>query len=332
MALFLVTGATGHLGINLVSLLLKDKHRVVALVLPQDPLTVYLPADVTVIEGNVLNRESLIPFFNYSLIEPCYVIHCAGIITIYSQFNQLAYDVNVNGTQTIIDLCLKYPILKLVYVSSVHALKELKKGLTISELQSCPKDLIVGFYGQTKAEATSNVIKACEEKGLQASIVFPSGIIGPYDYGIGHTSQLLKDIMNRKMNVWISGGFDFVDVRDVAQGIVACAFDGQVGQGYLLSNRFISFRNLLNLTDTILKRKKFRPFIPTCLLNLALPLMEVIYRWLKQKPLFTKYALYTINSNSLFDHSKAEKELDYHPRRIEDTLRDTMKWIEENSK
>ena len=57
--------------------------------------------------------------------------------------------------------------------------------------------------------------------------------------------------------------------------------------------------------------------------------MEVIYRWLKQKPLFTKYALYTINSNSLFDHSKAEKELDYHPRPIEDTLRDTMKWIEE---
>jgi dihydroflavonol-4-reductase len=263
-------------------------------------------------------------------VEPCFVIHCAGIITTYAKFNQVVYDVNILGTQNIINLCLKYPIKKLVYVSSVHTLKELQHGLTISEIQSCPQDLIVGFYGKTKAKATRNVLKACEEKGLKTSIVFPSGIIGPYDYGIGRTSQLLKDTMHRKMNVWISGGFDFVDVRDVAQGIVACAFHSQGGQGYLLSNRFISFRNLLYLTETILKRKKFRPFIPTWLLNLALPFLEVIYRWLKQKPLFTKYALYTINSNSLFDHSKAEMELDYQPRPIEDTIRDTMKWIDKN--
>lgn len=328
MALYLVTGATGHLGLNLVQELLRLRHQVFALVLPNDRLRFHLPESVRVFYGDILKPETVRPMFEAAAGRPMKVIHCAGIVTTHSSFNPLAYAVNVQGTSHMIDLALAFKVETFIYISSVHALKVLSKGLTIAEEQQVPQSMIVGFYGKTKAEATERVFAACAQRGLNASIVFPSGIIGPNDYALGHTTNLIKDAANLKMNMWIKGGFDFVDVRDVVQGIIACSERGRAGQGYVLSNQFISFRQLMNEVDQAMNQHPIRPWIPNLLMVIGLPFMWLYYTLMRKKPLLTRYALYSINANAQFSKEKAQRELGYTNRPFSDTIRDTVAWLQ----
>lgn len=328
MALYLVTGATGHLGINLVYELLRLNHQVFALVLPNDRLRFHLPNEVRVFYGDILKPETVRPMFEAAGKQPIRVIHCAGIVTTHSNYNPLAYAVNVDGTTHMLKLAQAFHVEKFIYISSVHALKVLKKGFTIAEEQRVPQSMIVGFYGKTKAEATERAFAAYAHHGLNVSIVFPSGIIGPNDYALGHTTNLIKDAANLKMNLWIQGGFDFVDVRDVVQGILACSERGRAGEGYVLSNRFISFRDLMKEVDEAMQQHPIRPWIPNLLMILGLPVMWAYYKIMRKKPLLTRYALYSIHANSQFSNEKAQRELGFKNRPFHETIRDTVAWLQ----
>ena len=96
---------------------------------------------------------------------------------------------------------------------------------------------MIGPYAKTKAEATQAVLEAVKQ-GLNAVVVHPSGIIGPYDNGNNHIVKLAKDYISGKLLAGVIGGYDFVDVRDVAKGCIAAVDKGEVGECYILSNRF----------------------------------------------------------------------------------------------
>ena len=327
MALFLITGATGHLGLNIVYQLCRSNHDIHAFVLPNDPFKHKLPATVKITEGNVTKKSHLHYFFNIDHIQEATIIHCAGIVSTYSRYDALTYEVNAIGTQNIIDLSLEYHVKKLIYVSSVHALKELKKGEMISEIDVVIPKMIIGYYGKSKADATMRVLKAVKDHHLNASIVFPSGIIGIHDYAIGHTTKLIIDTCNRKMNIWMRGGFDFVDVKDVAQGIIQCAALGQPGEGYMLSNRYVSFKELCKIIDRKMNHRLWRPFIPLILIQIFLPCMNIVDHIMKRKPLLTPYALYTIHSNSSFSKEKSMKMLGYKTQDFKKTMDDMVDWL-----
>lgn len=87
----------------------------------------------------------------------------------------------MDGTRNIADLCEKHHISKLIYVSSVHVIEESAKGQPICETKHFSASLVKGIYGKSKAEATAYVMKAAE-RGLNAMVVHPLGIIGPEDY------------------------------------------------------------------------------------------------------------------------------------------------------
>ena len=61
------------------------------------------------------------------------------------------------------------------------------------------------------------------------------------------------------------------------------------------------------------------------------PLSEIYYKIRKEKPLYTKYSLYTLESNSNFSNEKAKKELGYKNRSMEETINDTVKWLKDNN-
>ena len=145
-------------------------------------------------EGDVCNEESLEPLFATQDGEELIVIHCAGIVSIASGYHKIVYDVNVSGTRNVVDCCIKHHVKKLVYVSSVHAIPEKPKGEIITEISHFDPGQVVGLYAKTKSEATQIVLNAAAE-GLDASVVHPSGICGPYDYGRGHITQLFKDCL-----------------------------------------------------------------------------------------------------------------------------------------
>ena len=243
--LYVVTGAMGHLGNTIVHQLLENGCQVRGLALPSDRSVLYQHPNMEVIYGDVRDKKSMQPLFAHDEGQELVVIHTAGIVSITSKYRQNVYDVNVTGTRNVVELCWKYGVKKLVYDSSVHAIPEPKSGIITEVTHFNPED-VVGLYAKTKAEASQIVLDSASH-GLDASIVHPSGIIGPGDYGHAHLTQMILDYLDGRLIACVPGGYDFVDVRDVADGTISCVDHGKKGECYILSNCFFSIPDLLRL-------------------------------------------------------------------------------------
>jgi len=326
--LYFVTGAAGHLGSVITQQLIKNGKNVRALVMPNEN---HIPEKAEIYFGNVCDKSSIYPCFENLNGRELVVIHCAGIVSIASKFNQAVFNVNVTGTKNIVDLCREHGASKLVYISSVHAIPERPNGITITEISEFSPDNVVGLYAKTKAEATAYVLDAARQ-GLNACVIHPSGITGPYDCGRGHITTLVIDYYKRRLTSGVNGGYDFVDVRDVANGIIAACDKGRKGECYILSNKYYEVREILAMLQEITGKSKIRNFLPLWFIKTMAPLAELYYKILKQPPLFTSYSIYTLNSNALFSHEKATAELGYTTRDMNETLSDTVKWLKEKGR
>ncbi len=323
MKRYIITGAGGHLG-NTLLRILKDKNvEVCALLLPQEKAAVQAD-NIRYFRGDVCRPDTLEALFAGKPAEEVIVIHGAGIISISRHVTAPVYEVNVNGTKNMIDISLRYHVDRFVYVGSVHAIPELPAGRKIAEVEEFSPDLVVGAYAKTKAEATQAVLDAVKD-GLHAVVVQPSGIIGPYDKGNNHLVQMVRDYMKGRITACVKGGYDFVDVRDVAQGCLLAAEKGRAGCCYILSGRYCTIRDLLRSVGKPYG-KKLLPVIPLFLARLAAPINELIAKRRGKRPLYTAYSLYTLTSNSNFSNARAVRELGYRTRPLEETIRDTVAW------
>mgnify|MGYP002745439792 CR=1 FL=1 len=276
--------------------------------------------------GDVTKKESLSSVFENIDGKEVYVIHCAGVVYIKSKYNPIVYDVNVNGTKNIVDKVLEIDA-KLIYVSSVHSITEKPNNEKITEITNFDSGKVVGLYAKTKAEAAKYVIDAIKNKNLNACIIHPSGIIGPNDYGNSHLTQLIKEVATGKLFACVKGGYNFVDVRDVADGIISACDKNNRGECYILSNKYITIKELTDFVCDLEEKKRIKIVLPLWLAKLVAPICELYYNIKKQTPLFTKYSLYTLSSNSNFSNEKAKKELEYKNRDMKDTIKDTIKWL-----
>ena len=322
---YLVTGATGFLGRVVAEELVRRKAQVHALVLHDDPYTDLLPKEVRTVIGDVCDKSSLSDFFADADSRTC-VIHCAGIVSVASRPGPRLYQVNVGGTWKVLRQCMEHDVGKMVYVSSVHAIPEKPKGCIISEDCEFSPGLVDGDYAKSKAAATELVFDAAE-RGLNASIVFPSGIIGPGDLQGGSFTSMEKSFLSGKLPFAVRGGYDFVDVRDVARGILACSESGEPGKGYILSGHYVTIRRMLQLVGKAAKLKYRSLCLPLGLARLAAPYYE--RRSLRErKPLFfTPYSVSVLASNGQFSHAAASERFAYQPRPIEETLGDMTAWL-----
>ena len=268
--------------------------------------------------------QSLRPLFENTEGYETVLIHTAGIIDISDQVSPLAYEVNVNGTKNILALCREYGVSRLLYVSSVHAIPEGDKSSVLHEVTHFSPDAVVGGYAKTKAEATQAVLDAAHD-GLDAVVVHPSGILGPYDRSGNHLVQLVTDYVRGKLPACVRGGYDLVDVRDVAAGCLLALEKGGSGQCYILSNRHYEIRDMLRMVRQIAGGRRL-PVLPLWMAKAALPAIRLHARRTRHRPLFTRYSLYTINSNDKFSHDKATAELGYRPRDLLCTLQDMISW------
>lgn len=321
--LYIITGANGHLASTIIKYLKKEDCLIRGLILPSEENVDQ--GNIKYYKGDITIEDTLQEVFSKTDGYEVIVIHAAGIISIEDKITPLLYNVNVNGTKNIIKKCLEHSVKRLLYVSSVHAIPEGEYMSIIKEVNSFSKDKVIGAYGSTKAEATQAVIDAAKN-GLDAVIVHPSGILGPYDDGHNHMTQLIQSYISGKLPAGVTGGYDFVDVRDVAQGCIAAADKGIRGECYILSNRYISIPDLLEYMRIATNGKKKRCF-PLKLAKLAAPTFEWIGKVTKTRPLFTKYSLSTMDANGRFSHDKATKELGYCPRDMKDTVADTIKYL-----
>lgn len=321
---YIVTGVTGHLGNVVVRRLLKQGKHVVGLLLPEEKCPF---PDMEAVRGNVREKKSLRPLFRKDKKQ--IVIHCAGLVSISSFDGLELWNTNVIGTRNMADLALEYGVEKFIYVSSVHAIQEQPNDQTITETQEFCTERVHGDYAKTKCSATNYVLETVK-RGLPACIVHPSGIIGPYGSGKGQMSVVLRKYLKGQLPAGVLGGYDFVDVRDVAKGILACCDYGKTGECYILSGHYYTVKEFLRLAGSAVSRKPPFFYIPPKWLETVSGCWEQFQHKIGKKTVFTPYALYTLNSNGNFSHAKATQELRYHPRSKEQTIRDMVRWILQN--
>ena len=318
--LFIITGANGHLGGTIVRMLNGRPVQVRGLVFgdkkKQDTGSIHYYS------GDVREPETLRPLFEGCEDMETIVIHTAGIIDISNHVSPELYDVNVNGTKNILALCREYPVKRLVYVSSVHAIPEQKRGNVTGEIRDFSPDAVVGGYAKTKAEATREVLRAAQE-GLDAVVVHPSGILGPYDRSGNHLVQMVAEYLHGTLPACVKGGYDYVDVRDVAEGCLLAAEKGRKGECYILSDRYCEIREVLEIAGDVSGKKKL-PVLPLWMAKMAAPFIQLHARRKKRRPLYTAYSLHVLGTGERFSHKKATEELGYHPRDLKVTIRDMV--------
>ena len=144
---------------------------------------------------------------------------------------------------------------------------------------------------------------------------------------VGLYAKTKAEVATGKLLACVKGGYNFVDVRDVADGIISACDKENRGESYILSNKYITIKELTDLVCDLEGRKRIKIVLPLGFTKLVAPICELYYNIKKQRPLFTKYSLYTLSSNSNFSNEKAKKELDYKNRDIKDTIKDTLKWL-----
>ena len=323
---YFVTGATGFLGREVVRQLLTKTSEIYALIMKDDPLAADLPVGIHIRMGNVCDHSSLDSFLDGADGKSC-VIHCAGIVSVASRPGERLYQVNVGGTENIVNACISHGVGKLVYVSSVHALAEKPKGVEIdAETDAFDPDRLVGDYAKSKAMATHAVLDAAKTS-LDASVVLPSGIIGPGDTAGGSITELLLSFLAGKLPIAVRGGYDFVDVRDVAAGIVSCAEKGVRGKCYILSGHYATIRDILETVGRSTGINKAVSYLPVALAKLIAPFYELDSIRRKKKLFFTPYAVHVLQSNAKFSKKASENDLGYASRSLKETLIDTVKWL-----
>ncbi|MDW7739538.1 MAG: NAD-dependent epimerase/dehydratase family protein [Bacillota bacterium] len=319
--MILITGATGHLGNVLVRELINSGEKVRVFVLPGEPLKALEGMLVEVVVGNILDCNAL----KQAMQGIDQVYHLAGVIAIRPGMEEMMQQVNVEGARNVAEVALECGVKRLVHVSSVHAFRREPHGITIDEKTPLAIDSPNGSYDRTKAEGTMAVLDAVQ-KGLNAVIVCPTGIIGSHDYADSEMGRALLSFADRRVNLLIDGAFDFVDVHDVARGLILACAKGRCGEIYILSGQQETIESLHDMTRKAQGEKAYKVKVPVKLAIVAVSIIQYFTQWLKIRSHYTVYSLQTVIDNSVFSSQKAWNELGYRPRPLSEAIADFLVW------
>jgi len=321
--MIVVTGATGHIGNVLVRELIALGHTVRALLLPNDDTRPLAGLNTEIVYGDVTDIKSLESAFAGAEI----VFHLAGIVTIMPSMKKILEQVNVGGVRNVATACRTSGVRRLVYTSSVHAIAEPPQGTVIDESQPFDPDRVLGDYASSKARATLLLLDEVRKGGLDAVICCPTGVIGPWDYGISNIGQMILDFASGYLKSYVRGAYDFVDVRDVARGLILAAEKGQSGRHYIFSGSQVQVPELMQELERNIGYPAPTYEIPSGIARAAGVLASIYYRLVRRRPVFTAYSIDVLGSNSQVSSARAREELGFTTRPWQESIRDHVEWF-----
>lgn len=321
-----VTGAAGFIGTQLVKRLLEDGHEVTILIHEREPVGLAgLP--VRAVKGGIENLQSLCEHMAGAEA----VFHLAAAVSIDPEDGPMLERVNTQGTENVVQACLRNGVQRLVHTSSVHALESAPGTGRFNE----DSPLAIGPqhhpYDRSKAAGEEAVLNGVKE-GLQAVIVNPGGAMGPEDYAPTPVGEMLLQLYHHQMPGLINGGFHWVDARDVVEGLLLAHARGGAGKRYILTGDYATIPEIARLIRSITGASTPRMVTPMWLAKLAAPLVTGYCNLRGTKPLYTRASLTMLCSHQELTGSRAADELGYRPRPIRETLEDTFAWFEETGR
>jgi dihydroflavonol-4-reductase len=314
----LITGATGHVGANLVRTLLAMGKPVRALVHIDRRAVEGL--DIETVQGDVCKPESLDKAFEG--VETVYHLAANLSLTAARQMGP----VNVSGTRNVVDACLRHGIKRLVHFSSIDAIAYNPEIDLIDESSPLLQSSDYLSYGQSKAAAEREVQRGLE-RGLNVVTVRPTAILGPFDYQPSFFGEVLLSLARGKLPGLVTGGFDWVDVRDVIQGAIQAEAAAPSGIEYVLSGHWASLCDVASIVNDVAGRGVPKFVCPLWLAEIGAPFVTGYSRMRKRRPLFTTFSIKTVRNSRHVSHEKASRELDYQPRPLQQSIEDTLKWF-----
>jgi len=321
-----VTGANGHIG-NVVCRKLVEQGFTVRAMYHSDKRSLQ-DLSVEMGQGDILNLEEVKHF-----VQGCeVVVHCAAIISIQGDPDGRVFKTNTEGPHHVLKAALEAGVRRIIHVSSVHAVTELPHTEPFNESRPY-KTVNDPAYDYSKARGEQILLEGSVNTPLEVVILRPSSVIGPFDFRPSLLGTALLDFYFQKVPFLPEGGYDFVDVRDVAQAIVNAIYHGRDGEVYILSGAYYNFKKFARVIRKVIGKKVPRRVISYRLLKLLLPLVTVYAKWARIAPSFTKESIDAIiNGHPRMDHSKAKKELHFSCRSLEESLQDFYAWQKQNGK
>jgi dihydroflavonol-4-reductase len=319
-----VTGASGHIGSNLNKILIARGYDV--RVLQHNDRRGFEGLDVEIVKGSLNDTNSLKQFCK----DIDVVFHLAAKISIGLNSYELLHEVNCQGTKNLVNECKRAGVKRLIYFSSIHALKHEPVDEAMDENRPLQKEAI-NPYEKTKALAEEWVLEQAAGD-FEIIVLNPTAGIGPNDYRPSLMGQMLIKLYKGKLPVLVPGGYNWVDVRDVATAAANAIEKGRSGERYILSGEWQILKGIADIMSKVCERKIFNIVVPTQIAKFALPFITLWSKVTGNRPLYTKQSLQIINNvnkNVLSD--KSRKELDFTSRPLSESIQDTILWFKENN-
>jgi len=319
-----VSGASGHIGNNIVQELIKNGANLRILV--HNFENDLIRPNVEVIRGDILNPESV----NRLCKGADVVFHLAAQIAIDNRNSKDVFATNVTGTKNIINASQNAGIKRFIHFSSIHAFQAKPIDQILDEKRALV-DSEKAIYEFTKAESEKLVLQAVRQ-GLNAVILSPTAVIGPFDYRGSYLGKALRQMYKNKMPALVFGAYNWVDVRDVVSAAIRAIEKGNSGEKYILAGHYCSLIELSRMVSAISGNKTPDFVVPVWLARLATPFIQLYSSITKNEPFYTNQSLNILgNSPRYISFKKAQKELGYNPRKLEETLKDTFEWYHKNN-
>jgi dihydroflavonol-4-reductase len=318
-----ITGATGHIGANLVRALIQQGRPTRCLVHINTRALDGLSTDL--VHADICDVDSLCSAFRGVDV----VYHLAASISLSMDGWPKLEAINVGGTRNVVEACLRAGVRRLMHFSSIHALVQEPYGTPVDESRPLVSGNGCPPYDLSKA-AGEREIRRGIEKGLDAVIINPTGVIGPYDYQPSFLGEAILSMARNTLPANVTGGFDWVDVRDVVAGAMRAEAQAPSGSTYLLSGNWVSMCDIGTMVAEITGLRNNRFTCPLWLARLGAPVIQGVSRLSGKRPLYTAVSLRALASNRCISHEKASRELGYQPRPFRETLLDTLRWFEAN--
>ncbi|MBT6636630.1 MAG: NAD-dependent epimerase/dehydratase family protein [Candidatus Marinimicrobia bacterium] len=319
-----VTGGAGHVGGNLVRQLLNNGWQVRCLI--HKDTRALNGLNIERVHGSLTDSKSLA-----NHMAGCNVVfHSAAYVAVENVDIPVMEKINVGGTEAMCQAALEAQVKRFIHFSSVHAFQQRPTSEPLNEDRPLVHDLKAAPYDRTKAAAQRKVLDACR-RGLNASILHPTGIIGPNDFKPSRMGKVISDIVNRKMPVSINNGFNWVDVRDVCQTAINCVDSGKQGQHYIVPGEWATFRNIADIISDFLEFRTTFLTIPFWTAYTALPFAFLKSKLSGERPSFSLGSLHALAVQCKdIPGTLARKKLAHLSRPLEDTIKDTVNEIMAN--
>ena len=317
----LVTGGTGVVGRPLVERLVHDGVDVRALARSDDSASALRELGAEPARGDVLDAEAL-----EAAMRGCELVyHAAGFNAFCVRDPAPMFEVNVRGSENVVRAAAKAGVERVVYTSLAASLGE-RKG-TVGSEESPHRGSFLSAYERSKFEAERAVLAAAEKTGAAVVCVNPASVQGP-GRATGST-KLLLDYLNGRLKAVVDSTLSLVDVDDCTTGHVLAAELGKPGERYVLSSATLTVREGLALLTRISGIEQPVRTVPPWVAMAVAAAAEAVAWARRDTPRICRELARTLTHGHAYDGTKAGRELGLRYTPIEETLRRTIAWWEE---